>query len=224
MLVSDRYVMLMVSLPPHPRDLFDARRPPISRERLEDRLRMLEPEDAQTLGLIEHAVHWDRIDSQSSSWQVIAEYQRMLEAVPDEFLKDLVRWRAELRTVVAALRLRRQGLALPSSPWGIGRFVPWIVAHWDSPSFALERVYPWLPRAEEYLAKGMSLAFERLLLSLVWEHYGRVGQGHYFDLAAVVIYVLRWSVVERWVSYQAVRAGQRFKRLVEEGLEGWRLK
>ncbi len=58
--MSDRYVTLMASLPPHPRELFDARRLPISHERLAERLRMLEPEDASSLALIEPAVHWDK--------------------------------------------------------------------------------------------------------------------------------------------------------------------
>lgn len=223
MLASDRYVTLMASLPPHPKNLFDVRRLPISRERLEERLQMLEPEDAKTLALIERAVHWDRIDPHASSQQVIAEYQRMLETLPDEFLKELVRWRAELRTVVAALRLRHMGREPPSSPWGMGRFIGWIAAHWASSAFALERIYPWLPRAEEYVQQNKPLALERLLLSLVWEHYGRVSQGHYFDFAAVVIYVLRWNVMERWVRYQPSGAVARFKHLVREGMEDWRL-
>ncbi|MCX8049677.1 MAG: DUF2764 family protein [Methylohalobius sp.] len=223
MLAADRYVLLMASLPPHPRDLFDARRLPISRERLEERLRLLEPEDARILALIEHAVHWDRIDPNASSQAVIAEYRRMLEVLPDGFLKELVHWRAELRTVVAALRLRQQGLPPPSAPWGMGRFASWIAAHWHSPAFALEHVYPWLPRAAEYMQQRKPLALERLLLSLVWEHYGRMGHGHYFDFRAVVIYVLRWSAVERWVRYQEARALQRFKHLIEEGLRDWRL-
>ncbi len=218
----DRYVTLMASLPPHPRELFDALRLPISRERLEERLKMLDPEDAETLWRIERAVHWDKIDPNASSAVVIAEYQRMLEAWPEE-LQDLVRWRAELRTVVAALRLRQRGLPPPSTPWGMGRFVHWIGAHWHSPAFGLERLYPWLPRAEDYLRQAKSLALERLLLTLVWEHYGRIGQSHHFDLVAVVIYVLRWNVVERWVRYQPERALARFKHLVSEGLDGWQL-
>jgi hypothetical protein len=224
MLPVDRYVTLMASLPPHPAKLFSASRPPISRERLLERLGMLEPEDAATLALIEHAVHWDKIDPNASSQAVIAEYQRMEQALLDPFLKQLVRWRAELRTVVAALRLRHGGLAAPPSfPWGMGRFVRWIEAHWMSPGFALESVYPWLPRAEEYLRQHRSLALERLLLELVWEHYGRMGQGHYFDFAAVVIYVLRWNAVERWVRYQEVRAVLCFQHLVEAGLDGWQI-
>ncbi|MFN3919533.1 MAG: DUF2764 domain-containing protein [Methylohalobius sp.] len=223
MLASDRYVTLMASLPPHPKNLFDARRLPISRERLEERLRMLEPEDAKTLALIEGVVRWDRVDPRASSQQVIAEYQRVLDALPDEFLKELVRWHAELRTVVAALRLRHKGLEPPASPWGMGRFVGWIAAHWMSPAFALERIYPWLPRAEEYVQQKKPLALERLFLSLVWEHYARVSQGHNFDFAAVAIYVLRWSTVERWVRCQPSGAVARFKHLVKEGIEDWRL-
>ncbi len=60
---------------------------------------------------------------------------------------------------------------------------------------------------------------ERLLFEVVWDKLGRLGEGHYFDFEAVVLYVLRWNLADRWSRYQGEAAVERFRSLVDSGLE-----
>jgi hypothetical protein len=46
----------------------------------------------------------------------------------------------------------------------------------------------------------------------------RVGAGHYFDFEAVVIYLMRWSLVDRWTRYKGEVAVERFRNLVDAGI------
>ena len=42
-----------------------------------------------------------------------------------------------------------------------------------------------------------------------------------FDFEAVVLYVLRWDLVYRWLMYNGPRARQRFERMADTALEEW---
>ncbi len=61
---------------------------------------------------------------------------------------------------------------------------------------------------------------ERLLLATIWNHLERLSDGHHFDFAAVVIYVMRWDLVARWTGYHGEEAAQRFDALVAAGMAG----
>ncbi len=218
--MSDRYVTLMASLPPHVPSLFANRQTPISRLKLDDRLQMLEPQDAIDLALIEELLHWDRMSMEMTDAQMIERGKQTCDRLDNEFIKDIVRWRLEIRTVVAALRRRHLGRPVPSagSKWGYGAWMKMIETHWHEPSFGVERIYPWLPEADRLLEESDSLALERLLLNQVWDYYGRVVGDHYFDFEAVVVYVLRWDVIDRWSRYNGEAAARRFDRMVESAL------
>jgi hypothetical protein len=68
------------------------------------------------------------------------------------------------------------------------------------------------------MANNETLALDKLLLNLSWQYYARLNRGHYFDFPAVVLYVLRWDMIHRWVSYDADRALLRFNELVNAGM------
>ena len=218
--MSDRYVTLMASLPPHVPSLFANRQTPISRLKLDERLQMLEPQDVSDLALIEDLMHWDRMGMETTDAQMIERGKRARDRLENEFIKDIVRWRLERRTVVAALRRRHLGHSVPSagSKWGYGAWMKMIESHWHEQSFGLERIYPWLPEADRLLKESDFLALERMLLSQVWGYYGRVVGDHYFDFEAVVVYVLRWDVIDRWSRYNGEAAARRFDRMVESAL------
>jgi hypothetical protein len=42
---------------------------------------------------------------------------------------------------------------------------------------------------------------------------------HYFDFEAVIIYLNRWSLVDRWARYNGEAAVERFRKLVDSGIE-----
>jgi hypothetical protein len=125
-----------------------------------------------------------------------------------------------MRTVIAALRRRHAGEAAPprGTPWGFGRHVERLRAGWGQPDFGLGAFYPWIPAAREALVAGDTVALERLLLETAWKQQARLAVGHEFDLEAVALYMLRWSMNDRWARYDADAAQVRFRDLLDAAL------
>jgi hypothetical protein len=215
----DQYTMLMTSLPHHV-SLFASTETPLGRIKLQNRLRMLDAEDAEQLRLIVEAVRWRLLQKSENDAAALATANRNLPLIESPLLRHIVRERLELRTVVAALRRRQRGDPSPGpqEQWGFGRWVPVIRANWADPAFRLESAYRWLPDANRLLRDGDALGLERLLLGTLWDQLGQASQFHFFDFEAVVIYVLRWDLIARWTSYNAQKATRRFAELMDEGL------
>ena len=214
----DAYVMLVSSLP-DPQALFLAKQPPLSRLRLDQRLRVLTAEDAERLKLVEEALNWRQLPMAASEQDVIDRGRAALSKVESRTLRLILRDRLEIRTCLAALRRRARGEGPPGdSAWGFGRWVGHIARNWTEPAFRLERVFPWLREADRLLRQDDPLALERLVLELSYEKLKRQAGEHAFDFEAVVIYVLKWSIVDRWARYNAEAAARRFEDLTQAAL------
>ncbi len=211
--------MLITSLPFHG-PLFGAHHTPLSRLRLEQRLRVLEPEDAVTLRRLTEILDFIH-HSMDLTDAALVRRTRALEAdLPNDFLRELLRFRMEMRTLLAAQRRRRRGETAPppERDWGHGRWVARIERNWHEPGFGLERVFPWVGDAERLLRADDSLGLERLKLAVTWAHLDRMSEGHWFDFEAVVLYVLRWDLIARWTGQDADATLDRFDALVDTGL------
>jgi len=211
--------MLVSSLPYHG-VLFGARQTPLSRIRLAQRLKLLEPADAECLRQIGELLDWSYLGRERSDEDIIARAREVIPTLRNAFVRELVVWRLELRTLVAALRRRQRGQAAPPAHarWGYGRWLTQLRKYWNEPHFRLERVFPWLPEARNLLESGDTLGIERLLIGIGWEHLERLSDSHHFDFEAVLIYTQRWSLIARWTSYDGAAALARFDELVEAGL------
>jgi hypothetical protein len=226
--VSDRayrYVQLITSLPSHA-PLFSATQTPSSRINLNQRLKMLEADDARTLQQVLSILDWKRHQIERSDADIIQDARKLLPLFENIFVRELVEGRLQYRTLLAAMRRRRRGEEAPerNTPWGYGRWMPKIRAHWHEPHFGLEQVFPWLPEALEHLDSGNALALERLLLGMYWRLLDRLSEGHEFDFEAVLIYVMRWDLVARWTCYQGKAATERFGEMVEAGFQAFDMK
>ncbi len=216
---QDRYVTLITSLPT-PESLFRNRQTPLSRIRLDARLGMLRPEDAAELAQVEDIVSWDRLSLTMSDADVIARAERAMAGLGHGTLRTIVRERLEIRTAVAALRRRAHGDGPPpeDAPWGFGHVARRIRAAWTEPAFGLDRTMPWLPEADRLVRARDATALERLLLEVAWRGLKRREGEHLFDLPAVVIYVLKWHIVDRWTKADAALARRRLEGLVADAL------
>lgn len=219
-----RYVQLITSLPGHG-PLFGATQTPLSAINLNQRLSLLEPEDKQILDKIADLMDWHRLRIERTDADIVELARSIMPICRNPFVRDLVEWRLESRTLIAALRHRRRGEEAPSATtlWGYGRWLATVRARWHEAHFGLERVFPWLPEAREYIDNGNALALEKLLLGMFWDHLDRVSEGHEFDFEAVLIYMMRWDLVARWVGYQGEGAVQRFDEMVEGALRDFDL-
>ena len=214
---SQPYYTLLASLPPLPR--FDrAVRLPITRERLRRRYSMLTPEDA---ALFEHAaafLAWQRQTAIRTDEEMIASFKKMEEQMAHPALQSFFEYPIDQRTIMAALRRRHRGLPTPAAgePWGVGRFVRHIENNWDDPYFKLSAVYPWIQQARYNLESGETLALERLLENVLWDHVDRSVQPYDFGFQAVLAYVIKWDILNQWLSYNVEEAKERFEELVAE--------
>ena len=215
---ADAYVMLISSLP-NPESLFRAKRPPLSRLKLDQRLRVLTAEDARTLKLVEGALDWRRLPIDAAEGDIIARGRRALAHIDNPTLQRIVRDRLEIRSCVAALRRRARGEGPPlGRPWGFGRWVGHIERNWSDAGFRLDGVFPWLREADGLIRRSDAAALERLLLQQAYRRLQRVAGSHTFDIEAVVIYVLKWNIVNRTTRYNRVAATRRFEALSRSGL------
>ena len=214
-----KYAMLITSLP-YLKPVFPDKSLPISKIQLEKRLALLSDEDSKALDLIQKIVHWDYMPLERKDTEIVEYAQERMTELHGT-IRDIVQWRLNLRTVMAALRRRQRGFDVPdkNEKWGFSYLVDHIVRHWNEPDFGLSRQYPWIQQARDLLAKPDFLSLERLILTVVWDYLTKASQNHYFDFEAVVLYVLRWNILERWIGYDSGEALKRFDELVYEGLK-----
>lgn len=210
--------MLLSSLPALPY-FTRARVLPISAERLRNRLGMLDQDDAETLDCAWEFVRWRRGASAVTDAQMVAAYERLDDSPRGLLIRECVHSRLEIITVVAALRRRRDGeVAAPTAPWGIGPLVVTISQRWSRPDFGLEHRMPWLPRARTLLERGEHLALEQLLLTIAWEQLDGIDRRCMYSLQNVIAYLLKWDILERWLSMNPARAAARFDALLDQVL------
>lgn len=219
---ADRYYTLMASLPALP-PLFSERRPPCSRYSLEQRLRMLETQDAKDLERLGRLMMWASLPLEISDSEVVALAEEATREIRSPLIREVTNWRVELRTVIAAIRRRAAGESAPArlEVWGFGRWTRTLERNWGKSDFGLSDALPWIPEFNERIEKLDSLGFEKALLQLVWTYLSRKAEGHYFDFEAVALYAQRWDVIHRWSMYDAADAAKRFDELMTASWGGY---
>ncbi len=217
-MAENAYYTLLTSLP-HIDSLFNSRMTPISRFQLDKRLSMLGTEDQRKLVVIENLLHWDHLGDDVDEKALILQADRIRSSLNNPALVELINWRQDMRTIVAALRRKHAGQSAPSeAKWSYGTRYQYIRSHWSSSTLGLGSAFPWIPKVSECLRNGECVALEKILLQATWDHLSHMSMKHTSDFAAVVIYVLRWNLVARWTAYDTERARIRFRDLVEKSL------
>lgn len=206
------YYTLIASLPHLPAH-FDVERPPISRPRLEERLKLLEDNDSRTLEQLSNFLEWDRQSLDRTDAEVVSDYERLMNNIINPLIQELVNHRMDIRTIVSGLRRRHQG---DGPPIGIGRLVDTIRRNWNQPQFNLQRRFPWIEEFDANRLSGKAVAAERVLFEATWQTWSRLAAEFTFSFEAVLLYLARWAIVDRWVSRNADTGRVRFETLIEE--------
>lgn len=217
-----RYYSLIASLPQLPH--FErAERLPINRVRLDQRLAALHPRDAMQLTEAEVLIEWHHQPFARTEAQVAARYRAVMQQLVNPALREFIVFRMNMRTLVAALRLRRHRSAPPAAgeTWGVGPLVRWIEDHWQAEDLQLAGVYPWLPEASRLLANQRAMDLQRLLLRTVWQRAGRIADEHVFGFEHVFAFVFKWDIMQRWLRYDANTAAARFQQLTSEAMDDY---
>jgi hypothetical protein len=213
---SNSYHMLISSLPALP-PRFDVERLPISFERLQGRLRMLKPEDAEEIERLQAVLRWANQFEEPSDAAVVQRYDVLMRDITNPLVRNILEYAMDVRMIGVALRCRRLGLPLPTV--GIGLWFDHIRLNFNQPDFKLGQVSPWIPEAERLLAQGDLLTLYRLYgLGATWTYLKKRAEDYYFSFEAVVLYIARWDIIRRWQQLQAERGRAIFETLVTEAL------
>jgi hypothetical protein len=213
---SNSYHMLISSLPALP-PRFDVERLPITFERLQGRLRMLEPEDAEEIERLLAVLRWVNQFEEPSDAAVVQRYNALMQDITNPLGHAILAYEMDVRMIAVALRCRRRGLPLPTV--GIGQWFDHIRYNFNQPDFKLGQVFPWIPEAERLLAQGDLLTLYRsYVLGATWTYLKKLAEDYYFSFEAVVLYIARWDIMRRWQQLQAERGRAIFETLVTEAL------
>jgi hypothetical protein len=214
----DEYVSLISGFPNSER-LFLAKLAPMSRLKLEQRLKVLDDQDRRTLSKVESVLNWSLQSNGNSDQHINKQAKKVYEELQSDTLRSILRDKMELRTCIAALRRKARGEGAPIlKNWGFGRWVDHINHFWNEPNFNLVTVFPWFPKAQQLIQQGDPEALERLILERTFKQLQRFSCQHSFDFEAVVIYVLKWNIIDRTARYNVAGAKRRFVELVDESL------
>ena len=200
------YYTLIASLPhlpPH----YDVERLPISRSALSARLRLLREDDQFVLRQLVDFLAWDRQPFDRTDEEVVSEYDRLQEEIRHKLVLQIIDLRINVRTLVGALRRRRDE---SGPPIGVGPLVEPIRRAWSKPHFGLERQFPWIVEFEEHLKSGEAMSAQRVLFDYTWTTWRRMAADFTFSFEAVLLYIARWSIVDRWTSCDAEVGRNRF--------------
>ena len=220
MIKTNQYVMLISSLPPVG-ELFEADQTPISFVKLENRLKsMLTEDDFERLQRISDLVAWVRLPMDISDREIIETANQFCASEKNPVIKKIIESFLEVQTIVSALRRKQLGqeIAPDDRSWGYGPYTPHIERNWNQPGFKLKGVFPWITKAEKLMQNDSVLELEKLMLKISFDMVSKIGAGHYFDFEAVVVYVIKWDILKRWLRYDSKLAVERFHEMTESGI------
>lgn len=208
------YYTLVSSLPALPSH-FDVDRPPISRPRLFERLKMLHPEDARVIDQWITYIAWDRQVIDRKDEEVVETYKTLMPTITNDALRELITIRMDIRTIITAIRHRRDGLP---PPIGVGQWVQHIQRNYQHPEFQLQGRFDWIGKFDNFLATGDALGAQRLLFETSYRKWSRMSLGYTFSFEAVLFYLARWEIIDRWTSKDSEAGRARFETMITETL------
>jgi len=212
------YYTLIVSLPRHDRQ-FTVSETPISHPQLEKRLALLSVPDRKTTQEVIMFVWSSRFLGDIPLATSLLDARHLLK-LNNSFINGLIQWHLDLRSLMAALRWRKASQIPPANPeaYWHSRFNTHILNHWNEPDFGIKRFLPWFSALAEKLDKGEAEAVENIILDAFWKYLTLAETQHYFDLEAVIIYLMRWHVVDYWSQFNGEKALERMNALAMESM------
>jgi len=184
--------------------------------RLEQRLGLLHADDQADLRAAESLIRWSRQPVTRTTQQLARLFSETDRSMGSASLRELVRLRMNMRTVVVALRMRRRGIGPPETQWGVGPYVRPIALRWGESDFGLGAVFPWIAGARAHLERGDAMELESLLMDQSWRALSRVAERHPFGFEDVYGFVFKWDILKRWLSCDPEGATNRFDELIGE--------
>lgn len=209
------YYTLVASLPHLPSRFEGGERPPITGLRLRERLKMLDEPDRLVVDQVLAFLLWDRQNRERTEAEVINHYDELMRTIANPLVRHIISFRIDVRTIMSGLRRRRRG---HPPPRGCGQWVAQISREWEHPDFKLGRRHPWIIKAQRALEEEDFIEVERQVLDATWNEWVRLAERYHFSFESVILYLVRWEIVNRWSRLDAVAGRRRFDQLLTETL------
>ncbi len=214
------YTTLICSLP-HLVNPFRYQSHTITLVQLEKRIKMLAYDDYVRVGQLRDLFYWGRLRLNLEETRLVRRATRFVDSLPYPQVREWLNWRMDVRSILSAMRQRKSGKPAPTTNmWGFGSHRRQIQTNWASTCFKLEHRYPFLPEANQLLQSGESLKLERLLLESIWRYYQQQTPHYPYGFSALVLYLAKWDLVDRWQRYDYHLGAKRFESLVNACLPG----
>lgn len=211
---SPDYTALLCSLP-HLVDPFQYQRQSISLVQLQKRMNMLSYDDYVWLNKVRQIFYWGGISLDQDEVSLVAKANRLMAELHDPDIKSWLLWRMDIRSILAAMRRRKEGQGAPKDfLWAYGNYIHHIQRNWASPCFKLEGRYPFLSDIERHFQAGESYKLEQCLLKVIWHFYKTRTPNKDNGFSAVILYLMKWDLIDRWRQYDKEIGAQRFQQLV----------
>ena len=215
------YYQLLSSLP-HINTLFDARAISLSRYQLEKRLSSLSPSDNQLLKKIEILIFFGEYTNNT------IEGKKLIRVAIDTFAKikstllaSYIQNELDRKTLLMAIRQKNLQKPSPTNTaWSYGTRYEYIKRNWSKPTFGLEHAFLSTTKIVDLIKKDQALTVEKIILNDMWSALNALSSScPIFSFDSVVAYIVRWNLVNRWVSYDKVKAVKRFEKIVLQKID-----
>jgi hypothetical protein len=208
----NQHATLLCSLPRLPAD-FEQPHVPLSWPRMENRLRMLDADEVRLLATLGAFWRWELARPDHDPVRL---YEELLAlGQDDDGLLECVETLADIRMLTVAVRAKAMDRTVAAA---VGRWGAHVLRHWQLPEFGLGLRFPWLAEYGHHLENRQYAQAERTACRVIWQQMAAIADRHYFDLVAIIAYLVRWDLISRWAARDSEAGRDRFHTLVKEAL------
>lgn len=202
-----QYYTLLSSLP-RLKNKFKVEQTPISGMQLDKRLCLLEKDDKNLLYHIEWVL-WKSIFMPLLSVSDIQIKISYISSKATPTIIALINSFLNVRSIIAALRIRfLNNTDTLKNEIDLCDWKRNIIKHWHKDDFNLSGVYPDITELVGHIKSNNVLAVEDYFLTKLWTILTHAERRHYFDFEAIVIYLIRWDIVDYWSQLNEVNVLQ----------------
>jgi hypothetical protein len=212
---SNTYYTLIGSLPTLPRRFDQADRVPISRLKLRERLKMLDPQDATVVSELSEFLVWERQSLERTDEEFHHQYAHFEKTLQNSIALAMIRQIVSVGSIIAGLRRRRLQRDAPAGQTPIHKQM---ARHWEHPDFRLGVQFPWISEMDEILNSEQPFDVEHKKFDINWGYAKRLSDQYFFSFESVLLYLFRWEMVDRWTRRDAKIGQIAFEKLVSDAM------
>lgn len=213
------YYTLMTSLPKLSGN-FKVSHLPISQLQLMKRTKLVPDHDKEIVKLLINLTWRDWFNTETD-----IKNDRIMTAKMNElhnpFIDELITYVFDIRSILAAIRLRKSNSDSTDNKQTV-LLTHWrerILNHWNEPDFGLGSVYPWLSDVIAKQSSNESQLIDEMVITQLWKHLQSIETLHYFDLEALIIYLVRWQIINYWSQFDGEKAFTEIDKQANKQLE-----